>query len=280
MIFQKTKHISILFIALNSAGFFAGIFFLTQHILSACAAIFLLIALNFVIYHIYVLHMYDLLEQENIKKEASLSAELSETIDKRIEELTQNCASLEKENKDLKEQTAGFIDKLSRVPMFYHCPLTSASPVNLNKFFSTYFKEHTADFHQANINASIQADYNGCKTLLSPSAITLICNNLLDNSLKFTPPGGTLLVTITKKENDVLIIWKNTGDGIRESDSEKVFDLNFGNSPAGKGTGLGLTQVSAIVHDYGGNIWVKSSRGNGFAVYLQLPFSQKGGSAA
>ena len=271
----QKRNISYIFTITNSITFLAGIYFLIQNRLSSCAAALLFTALNFIAYQIYICYVHEQL-QKNISREKALSSRLSDNMTEEFQTLTKTCSTLQEQNQTLKNQLSDLECKLQDAPLFYHCPLTAASPINLNRFFSNYFAERAGIFQKTHIKASIQADNTTCETLLSSSALTLICNNLLDNSLKFTPAGGTLLVTLTQNKNDTLIIWKNSGEGISESDISKVFDLNYGNSPAGKGTGLGLTQVKSIVIDYGGCIWVKSTKGTGFAVYLQLPCKPKG----
>jgi signal transduction histidine kinase len=105
-------------------------------------------------------------------------------------------------------------------------------------------------------------------------------SNLLDNSLKFTPPGGKITVSV---ENAVLergsttavIRVVDTGIGIPAEDIPQLFDRFFRasnvQSSALPGAGLGLAMSRSIVEAHGGVISAESDLGSGTTVIIQLP---------
>jgi two-component system phosphate regulon sensor histidine kinase PhoR len=109
----------------------------------------------------------------------------------------------------------------------------------------------------------------------------LILKNLVENSIKFTPPGGTVSVGIRadksgNRPDRVRITVADTGIGIPEEHVERVFERFYQVDPArsgaaGRGTGLGLAIVKHTAAALGGTIRVESKLGVGTTVTLSLP---------
>jgi PAS domain S-box-containing protein len=102
-----------------------------------------------------------------------------------------------------------------------------------------------------------------------------VLHNLLHNALKFTPPGGEIVVQSQLTENEkVTITVADTGCGIPPGHEEKVF-LKFHRapSPVQEGAGLGLAVSKSLVELHGGNIWVESEPGRGSKFSFTLPLA-------
>ncbi|MGD8315225.1 MAG: ATP-binding protein [Syntrophobacterales bacterium] len=99
--------------------------------------------------------------------------------------------------------------------------------------------------------------------------------NLLDNALKYTPPEGTVTVSVNADNGQVAISISDTGVGISEDDLPHIFKRFYrcDISRAKGGTGLGLSLVQAIVHSHGGSVNATSRPGKGstFTVTLTQP---------
>ena len=97
--------------------------------------------------------------------------------------------------------------------------------------------------------------------------------NLIGNAIKFTAPGGTIIVRAEKfDEDDIQFSIEDTGPGIDEEETPHLFDRFWqARKTARQGTGLGLFIVKGIVEGHGGMIWVKSQLGVGSRFYFTLP---------
>jgi signal transduction histidine kinase len=100
--------------------------------------------------------------------------------------------------------------------------------------------------------------------------------NLLDNAIKYTPPGGRVHIRAEKAEESVAIRFVDTGSGISAQDLPRIWDRLFRSdrSRSERGLGLGLSFVRAIVHRHGGATDVASHPGSGTTVSIFLPFAE------
>ena len=109
----------------------------------------------------------------------------------------------------------------------------------------------------------------------SEDRLIQVFENLLDNALSFSPPGGTVTVTCAPEEGFLVTRVADNGPGIPEANLARIFDRFFTHRPdtnrAGH-TGLGLAIVKAIVEAYGGTIHAANGeRGAVFVVALRAP---------
>ncbi|MCJ7725712.1 MAG: HAMP domain-containing histidine kinase, partial [Acidimicrobiia bacterium] len=93
--------------------------------------------------------------------------------------------------------------------------------------------------------------------------------NLLDNAVKWSPPGTPIEVAVDGGRIEVA----DRGPGIPEADLDRVFD-RFYRSDASRtmpGSGLGLAIVEAVAREHGGTVWARSREGGGAAVGFEVP---------
>jgi PAS domain S-box-containing protein len=96
--------------------------------------------------------------------------------------------------------------------------------------------------------------------------------NLIGNAVKFTQPGGLIVVRAVPRGRDVLFSVGDTGCGIAASDIAHLFDLFWQADKSGRrGTGLGLAIVKGIVEAHGGRIWAESELGRGTKFFFTIP---------
>ncbi|GAB3991932.1 PAS domain-containing sensor histidine kinase [Nocardioides marmoraquaticus] len=102
--------------------------------------------------------------------------------------------------------------------------------------------------------------------------------NLVGNAVKFSPPGGTVEVTVRHDgdpEGMVTITVRDQGPGLPADQLEHVFErfhqVTAGTATDKGGTGLGLTITRSIVQQHGGRTWVESVLGQGAAFSFTLP---------
>ncbi len=106
-----------------------------------------------------------------------------------------------------------------------------------------------------------------------------VINNLIDNSLKFTPPGGRIDVGLRRDPADGQVVLRvsDTGSGISPVDLPHVFERFYRGDKARQrdgrdsGNGLGLSICRSIVAAHGGTIEARSTEGQGATFEVRLP---------
>jgi two-component system OmpR family sensor kinase len=99
--------------------------------------------------------------------------------------------------------------------------------------------------------------------------------NLVDNAIKYTPPGGTIILSLRAEGDDALLEVKDTGIGIPPEDLPHIFDRFYRVDKARSrrigGAGLGLSIVKGIATSHGGDVEVASAPGEGTTFKVRLP---------
>jgi len=111
------------------------------------------------------------------------------------------------------------------------------------------------------------------------NSVQNILTNLVGNAHKFTPEGGTICVSCRQEGRFLRTSVEDNGAGIPIEQQGQVFEpftqLNQPDSPALKGTGLGLKIAKSLVEMNGGNISVESKPGKGSCFSFTLPTHDK-----
>src|SRR5439155_21338651 len=106
-------------------------------------------------------------------------------------------------------------------------------------------------------------------------AVHQILDNLVDNALKYTPPGGRIWVRWRSADGQVCLEVEDTGIGIPEQDLPRIFERFYRVDKARSrelgGTGLGLSIVKHLVQAMQGNVHATSRLGQGTTFHVQLP---------
>jgi len=116
--------------------------------------------------------------------------------------------------------------------------------------------------------------------LVDTARMKQVLVNVIDNAIKYTPPGGSIALTAFTSDGMAVIEVMDTGIGIPAADLLHVFDRFFRADTARSrglgGAGLGLSIVKAICNAHGGSIGLQSSEGIGTAVRIRLPLAMAG----
>jgi PAS domain S-box-containing protein len=100
-------------------------------------------------------------------------------------------------------------------------------------------------------------------------------NNLLDNAVKYSPAGSTIVLG-GKADGGCALVWvRDEGPGIPADKQEKIFERFYRQEEGRRSadTGLGLALVREIARAHGGRVWVESVPPQGSTFYLSLPFA-------
>ncbi len=104
-----------------------------------------------------------------------------------------------------------------------------------------------------------------------------VLRNLIGNALKFTPQGGTIVISSRQLDGSIQVSVADTGPGIPEEKLETIFEkFHQGSLLKGtliKGTGLGLSLVRHIIQAHGGKVWAENLSGQGSLFTFVLPVS-------
>jgi two-component system phosphate regulon sensor histidine kinase PhoR len=116
--------------------------------------------------------------------------------------------------------------------------------------------------------ACVKADQEGLR---------VICSNLIDNAVKYTPDGGRIDVLWVVKGERVRFEVADTGPGIPRSEVGRVFErfyrIDKARSRELGSTGLGLSIVKHQVQSFGGTVGVESQVGQGSRFWVELPLA-------
>ena len=109
-----------------------------------------------------------------------------------------------------------------------------------------------------------------------PGLLQQVFINLFLNALGAMPGGGLLRTALDRAGAEVRVQISDTGDGIRASEIERIFDPFYTTRPVGQGTGLGLSICHSIVRQHFGAIDVESVEGQGSTFTVRLPLLKNG----
>lgn len=117
-------------------------------------------------------------------------------------------------------------------------------------------------------DAAITADQHMFETIL---------RNLISNAIKFSNPGGTIIIKVEQTSNETLISVKDTGIGMDKTMVDEIFQINNQNYRHGTdnepSTGLGLLICKEFVELHGGKIWINASPNLGSEFIFTIPSS-------
>jgi two-component system, OmpR family, phosphate regulon sensor histidine kinase PhoR len=132
-------------------------------------------------------------------------------------------------------------------------------------------------FENKNQKLVMEIPQNLPAVIANPVQMRQVMDNLLDNAVKYTLPGGKITVRVVVAQKQVIIQVADTGIGIPSVDLPYIFDKFYraSNSSAEVGgTGLGLAIVKSIVDSHSGRIWVESTVGQGTTFTIVLPLME------
>ena len=109
--------------------------------------------------------------------------------------------------------------------------------------------------------------------------VNTILRNLISNAIKFTNPGGSIVISAERKAEELLISVADNGVGINQVSINKLFRIEETYSTLGtqkeKGSGLGLLLCKEFVEKHGGRIWVESEVGKGSTFLFTIPLKKE-----
>ena len=217
----------------------------------------------------------------NISKSSSLSNELIQTTEERVEKL--DLDYLEEEIPVAVQQTLKGVGRIAKIvqamKIFAHPGGEEKEPADINKAIE---KTITISRNEWKYVAELITDFDKSLSFvpcfqaeLNQVILNLIVNaaHAIAEANKANPAHrGTIRIRTRREDNWAKIYISDTGSGIPEEIRHKIFDLFFTTKEPGKGTGQGLAiSHSVIVEKHRGAIAVESSEGKGTTFIISLP---------
>jgi ligand-binding sensor domain-containing protein/signal transduction histidine kinase len=154
-------------------------------------------------------------------------------------------------------------------------------PVNFNL---TRLIEVNINLHRAMAeNKNVSLNYESKDDIIAygdREMINTVVRNLVNNAVKFSPPGGLVKVETRQDKNRIHVLVRDNGTGISEENMQKLFRIDVKFKTTGtsgeKGTGLGLVLCREFVEKNGGRMTVESNINKGSVFGFTLPAGKAG----
>ncbi|MCG3129509.1 MAG: Adaptive-response sensory-kinase SasA [Phycisphaerae bacterium] len=151
--------------------------------------------------------------------------------------------------------------------------------IEVERFVSELAERFAATIERKGLTFRVDGSGGPRRITVNPSLLRMVLDNLVDNALKFTPPGGRVTVLWRTAERQVIFEVVDTGCGVPIEDQARVFERFYqverARSGAGedmpRGTGLGLSIVRHAVAAMRGQIELHSVLGRGTRMQVSLP---------
>ena len=155
-----------------------------------------------------------------------------------------------------------------------HLPLVSER-VQINEILKQVETKYVAEATRRNLSLETKLTNNLPLVEGDTSALERVFANLVHNGLKFTPPGGQVVVTSSRQGETVVASVRDTGPGIPADELPALFEKYWRRKRHSHqdGSGLGTFIVKSLVEAQGGRVEVESTLGMGtsFKVILPVP---------
>jgi signal transduction histidine kinase len=110
-----------------------------------------------------------------------------------------------------------------------------------------------------------------------PDKLQQVLDQLVSNAVKYSPAGGTVVISARRLDDMVEVAVVDEGSGVPAAERERIFTKFYRAGDAqGRGTGLGLFIAQGLVQEMGGRIWVDSEEGKGARFAFVLPVAEDG----
>ncbi len=237
----------------------------------------------------YVLVLEDITEKKKIEEElfrATTHASVGRLAAGVAHEIGNPLASISSLVQELQTEDLSSFTKESLTTINQHVHRIARIVRNLGDFARLYPRQKVAtdlkdilentlnlvrydkNFRKIEIHSNVQ-DTPPLK--IDPDQIQQVFLNLILNARDAMPDGGSLDISVTQSNGNVLMRFADTGHGIDAEVRDKVFDPFFSTKGPTKGTGLGLSICYSIIKDHGGTIEIDSEKDKGTRFTIKMP---------
>ncbi len=145
-------------------------------------------------------------------------------------------------------------------------------PVSLNSLIKKVLQQQEWEIQKKGLGLELKLDEKLPKVPGDEGQFDRVFRNLIGNAIKFTPTGGSIMVSSRREYNHVCVSVKDTGIGIPQDEIPLLFSQfrRLKGSAKIEGTGLGLFIVKTIIEAYKGTVHAESS-GQGAIFTVRIP---------
>lgn len=176
----------------------------------------------------------------------------------------------QEQSRRLEELVSGLLD-LSRLEASQ--PRPEAGPLDLGILLGEMAEKFASCAEQAERNFKLELPDAPVIVKGNSHQLRQVVTNLFENSLKFTPAGGSIGITLFREDGDAVLTIQDTGIGVPPEDLPHMFErFHRGRNAASyPGSGLGLAIVKALLNANGGSITAESQLPHGTKMIARLP---------
>lgn len=148
--------------------------------------------------------------------------------------------------------------------------LQPAAPFDL---LSSASKRMQLQVERAGLSLHVECPNDLPRVKVDSQRLEQVLVNLIHNAVKFTRPGGEVVLEAEAGIGEVRFAVRDSGIGIPAEDVSRIFERFYrvDKSRSGSGTGLGLSIAKHIVEAHKGRIWAESLEGQGTSIFFSIP---------
>lgn len=200
-----------------------------------------------------------------LKEAQKLTSEQIETLLSQIRSSSEGLLKIVNDMLDVSKMEAGKFD-------------VDKSFENLNSVLKDEIDYYTSLAEVNELQLKSELDESIPRFNFDVNRIKQVMNNLISNSIKYTPKNGTIVVKSSNKKDHIQVSIVDTGIGIKEEDKPLLFHKYVGGGNHkkkmdGESTGLGLVISKGIIEAHGGSIWYEDNKPKGAKFIFTLPIS-------
>ncbi len=174
------------------------------------------------------------------------------------------------------ERLANLVDELLRLSKIEERRVIHRwQKIQLNEIINTVSTMFMSQAKEKNIDLQVDTDPGLLPVFGDPDMLTQVVINLVDNAIKYTPPGGEVHIESVNEGSHVRVVVWDTGIGIPPESLPRVFERFYRVEQTRArelgGIGVGLAIVKHIVKAHGGQVFAESEVGKGSVFSFTLP---------
>lgn len=148
------------------------------------------------------------------------------------------------------------------------------SKIDVNSLVDAVRTEMAIQVREKGLKFEYNVEKNLPKIYTDKERLTQVLINLINNAVKYTPKG-TITLNVSKDQNELRFVVKDTGLGVAKNNQDRIFDrfyqVDSSYTRSAGGVGLGLSLCKEFIELLGGKMWCESAPGKGSEFQFTLP---------